>query len=999
MFTNKKILTSLLISCLFLFSSQLFAQEQVEVKGMITDAESGEPLIGVNVIIEGTTSGVVTDYNGQYKLGGLTKNTTLVFHYIGYEEQVATVGDRSLIDIQLTPAVENLETVTVFGESQKDARSITGSVSKVDTKVFTTGTPAGSFDQLLQGQVAGLAVQATGEPGEASQIRIRGNNSLGIRSKDEELSTFNTANEPLYILNGIPITSSVFATINPDDIVEIKVLKDGLSTVEYGTRGANGVIEIKTKRGIVGKTTYNVRYQHTVRPIGGLGGISLMKSPEKLALERELGITNGAGYIYSPRPGDLKPVLDYKAQKYAELEGIDTNWYKELSQVGQVKDLQMSISGGVDDTRYFISANYYDEDGSYKNSWAKRFATRFSLDHNINNRLSVGFDASIARSQRSRSGTSPARLIYTLQPYETLNDTAYVSRKTNVGGVNFENPFDELYNNNNENTTWRLNINPKVTYKVTDDIKVRAEYGIAYAEGENTSVVLANPNGVTERQIKGTISKGESKTLTNRVNLSSDYMKAFGDHFITVAAGMEYINNKNWGFGYNSVGISPKVDPTIGANPQATINNSKYNDALLGFYGRFSYSYKSKYDFTGSVRYDGSSILPKGKQFVGAYGAGVAWDMKAEDFMASNTTFDQLKWRVSYGLNYNSGGIRQTLGMPFYDFTNSNTYRGERIINLVEFYNPDLKFEKTKQWSAAVDFGVLDHRLYGTVEAYIKNTDDLLSNISIPASNGYTSLLQNIGSLQNKGIELTLSGVPIRTDHFRWTSRLNLAYNINEITDLYGQDEIRVGSEGYFKVGEPINSAFVKHWAGVNPVNGQPIYYTPSGEIVQGGNAPQMIGFGTYDHPYTGGLTNIFNYKNLEVSMLFTFAFGGVNYNNLKGTMVQNVKNGEVPFEGFYEEIWLKPGDVKPYPYPKFFSDNTANSLFLEDASYVRIKNVTVRYNLQQYLHLKHVENFMITAQANNLYTFTKYQGIDPEVTGIGQPLLQSYTLGVDVTF
>ncbi|WP_044209899.1 SusC/RagA family TonB-linked outer membrane protein [Flammeovirga sp. OC4] len=998
--TNKQKIYRLLMAVGLTFMAHFaLAQQQLTVKGVVTDAETGDPLIGVTIMIEETTSGVVTDYDGHYAFGGLPRLTKLVFSYVGYAEQIVEVGNKTILDIQLRPATENLEMVTVFGENQRDPRSITGSVSKINTKVFSTGTPAGSFDQLLQGQVAGLAVQASGEPGEASQIRIRGNNSLGIRSTDEALTTFNSANEPLYILNGTPISSAVFATINPDDIVEIKVLKDGLATVEYGVRGANGVIEIKTKRGIVGGTTYNVRYQHTIRPVGDLGGISLMKSHEKLALERELSITNGLGYIYSPKPGDLQPVLDYKAQKYAELEGTNTDWYKELSQVGQVKDLQVSISGGVHDTRFFVSANYYDEDGSYKNSWAKRFATRFSLDHNINNRLSIGFDASVARSQRSKSQTSPARLIYTLQPYETPGDTTFVSRSTNDGGVNFENPFDELYNTYRENTTWRVNVNPKIAYKFFKGLTARLEYGVAYSEAENTSVKLPNTEGVTVQQISGGVTKGESKMLTNRLNFNTEFIQSINNHFVSIVAGTEYVNNNNWGFGYNSVGISPKVDPSIGANPHATINNSKYTDALLGFYGRFSYSFKSKYDFTGSVRYDGSSVLPVGEQFVAAYGAGIAWDMRSERFMSSSKKIDQLKWRLSYGLNYNSGGIRQTLGLPFYDFTNSNTYRGNRIINLVEFYNPDLKFEKTKQWTAALDFGMLDNRLYGTVEVYIKNTDDLLSNISIPASNGYTSLLQNIGSLENRGIEISLSGVPVRTNHFRWTSRLNLAYNINKITDLYGQDEIRVGSEGYFKVGEPINSAFVRHWAGVNPVNGQSIYYTRSGELVNAGNAPQMIGFGTYDHPYTGGFTNTFNYKNLELSMLLTFAFNGVNYNNLKSTMIQNVKLGEVPFAGFYDQVWLEEGDVKIYPKPNSFGGNTANSLFLEDASYVRVKNVTVRYNLQQYLHLKHVENFMITAQANNLYTFTNYQGIDPEVTGIGQPLLQSYTLGVDVTF
>ncbi|GAF03628.1 SusC/RagA family TonB-linked outer membrane protein [Saccharicrinis fermentans] len=979
------------------------AQEIRKVEGIVTDAETGETLIGVAVILKNTTSGVITNYEGHYSFGGLVSESVLQFSYVGYETKEVRVGTRAIIDIQLESVSHDLDAVVVFGENQKDVRMITGSVGKIDTKVFSAGTPAGSFDQLLQGQVAGLAIQSSGEPGEKATIRIRGNNSLGIRAKDDaELVSANRANEPLYILNGSPITSDVFSTINPDDIVDIRVLKDGLSTVEYGTRGANGVIEIKTKRGIVGKTVYNVRYQHTVKPISDLGGISLMKSSEKLALERELEIVSGLGYIYSPAPGDSEEEIFIKNKRYQELESNNTNWLKELSRIAQVKDLQLSISGGADDTRYYLSTSYYDEQGGYDASWAKRFTTRFNLDHNLNENVSIGFDSSVGRSKRSKSTTSPASLIYTLQPYETTATTDFIARNPiSISGQYFEDPFEELNGRYSELTSWRVDLNTNLNWAVWDGLNLNAKVGITYNDGENNTVTLANRLVEEAGKIKGAgaFGKNESKSFISRVNLSFDYNKHIGDHSFSLSGGSEYIHTNSWGFGFNSIGISDKVDPEIGVNPDATVSTSKFYDALLGFYARGNYNFNSKYNLTGSFRYDGSSILPEDKQFVPAWGVGAAWNVQKETWFAPLHIFDQFKLRASYGVNYNSGGIRQTLGLPFYDFTNSDTYRGERVINLVEFWNSDLKFERAKQWSLALDFGLLNHRIYGTIEGYIKNTDDLLATVDIPSSNGYSSLLRNIGKLRNRGIELQLSAVTIRTDDFRWTTSVNFAYNDNEITDLYLQDEIKVGTEGYFKVGEAINSAYVKHWAGVNPVNGVPIYYDENKRLVSSGVAPQMTGFGTYTHPVNGGLTNIFNYGDLEISTLFTYAWGGVNYNNLKARMISNVKNGEIPYDGFMDDIWLNPGDEKPLPYPKFFSDTSVNSLFVENASYVRWKNIIVRYNLGDHLNIKGVSAFNITAQANNLLTITAYEGIDPEISGIGQPLPKSFTLGLDVTF
>lgn len=1003
-FKQTRIALSVILGGLLIFCGLgVKAQVQRTVEGIITDAQTGESLIGVAIVLKNTTSGVITDYEGHYKFGGLTPKSTLRFSYIGYETQEVVVGSKSIIDVQMKSSSKDLEAVVVFGENQNDVRSITGSVGKIDTKVFSAGTPAGSFDQLLQGQVAGLAIQSSGEPGEKATIRIRGNNSLGIRAKDDaELASANRANEPLYILNGNPISSDVFNTINPDDIVDIRVLKDGLSTVEYGTRGANGVIEIKTKRGLVGKTQYNVRYQHTVKPISGLGGISLMESGEKLALERELQIVSGLGYIYSPMEGDSEEEAFIKNKRYKRLESLNTNWLKELSRVAQVKDLQLSISGGTEDTRYYLSTSYYDEEGGYENSWASRFTTRFNLDHNLRDNVSIGFDSSVGRSNRSKSNTSPASLIYTLQPYETPESDDFIARDpVTIGGQYFENPYDELEGRYSELTSWRVDLNSKINWIVTQGLNVNGSFGITYNDGENNSVNLPNKlvkeAGITKGE--GSFSKNESKSFVSRVNLSLDYNKHIGNHSLSFSGGTEYIHTKSWGFGFNSIGISDKVDPEIGANPNSTVSTSKYYDALLGFYLRGNYNFNSRYNVTGSFRYDGSSILPEDKQFVPAWGIGGAWNIQHESFFEPLSVFDQFKLRASYGVNYNSGGIRQTLGLPFYDFTNSNTYRGDRVINLVEFWNPDLKFECAKQWSLALDFGLLSHRIYGTIEGYIKNTEDLLATVDIPGSNGYSSLLRNIGKLRNQGIELQLSAVAIRTDHFRWTTSINFAYNDNEITDLYGQDEIKVGEEGYFKVGKPINSAYVKHWAGVNPVDGTPLYYDENKNLLTGGVAPQMTGFGTYTHPVTGGLTNIFNYHDLEVSTLFTYAWGGVNYNNLKARMIRNVKNGEVPYEGFYNDIWLEPGDVKPLPYPKFFSDTSVNSLFVENASYIRWKNIIVRYNLSDRLNMKGISAFKITAQANNLFTFTGYEGIDPEITGIGQPLPRSFTLGLDVAF
>ncbi|MCT4646490.1 MAG: TonB-dependent receptor, partial [Carboxylicivirga sp.] len=560
--------------------------------------------------------------------------------------------------------------------------------------------------------------------------------------------------------------------------------------------------------------------------------------------------------------------------------------------------------------------------------------------------------------------------------------------------------YEDLNGRYSELTSWRIDLNSKINWNAAKGLNLNAAFGITYNDGENNRVTL--PNKIVEEagilKGKGAFGKSVSKSFVSRVSLNADYSRHFGNHSVSVSGGTEYIHTKNWGFGYNSIGISEKVDPEIGMNPQGTITPSKFNDALRGYYARANYNFDSRYNLTGSFRYDGSSILPSDKRYVPAWGLGAAWNIQREEWFNTDA-FDQLKLRASYGVNYNSGGIRQTIGLPFYDFTNSDTYRGQRVINLLEYWNPDLKFERSRQWSVAIDFGLLQHRIYGTIETYIKNTDDLLAMVDIPASNGYEDLLRNIGELQNRGFELQLSAVAVRTDHFRWTSSINFAYNDNEITNLYLQDEIKVGQEGYFKVGEPVNSAYVKHWAGVNPVNGTPLYYDENNNLVQGGAAPQMTGFGTYTHPVTGGITNIFNYHDLEISTLFTYAWGGVNYNNLKATMIRNVKNGEVPYEGFLNDIWLKPGDVKPLPYPKYFSDTSVNSLFVENASYVRWKNIIIRYNLSEHLNLKGFSAFKITAQANNLLTITGYEGIDPEINGIGQPLPRSFTLGIDVTF
>ena len=996
----------LIFSLVFILSffvlPMAYSQKVKTIEGVVIDAATGEVLIGAVIALKNTTSGVTTNYDGHYTFGNIVSHSVLEVSFMGYETQTIIVGERSIIDVQLEPSTLDLEAVVVFGENQKDLRGVTGSVSKIDTRVFSAGTPATSFDQLLQGQVAGLSIVTNGEPGEKTKIRIRGNNSLGIRSSDEvDVLTSNLANEPLYILNGVPINSDVFNTINPDDIVDIRVLKDALSTVEYGTRGANGVIEIKTKRGISGQKQYNIRYQHSVKPIMGLGGIDLMKSDEKLRMESELEVVNGLGYIYTPQLGDSDEEILIKEKRYRQLQGINTNWLHELSRVAHVDDFQFSFSGGVHDTRYYVSANYYSEQGSYKQSWSDRFSTRFNLDHNINEDVTLGFDASIGRSQRSKSATSPAGLIYTLQPYEQVDASNFIARDPLTNGSHyFETPFDELKNRYSENGTWRADLNVRLNWILKKDLSVNASIGLAYNDSENDVVTM--PNKVTNAagliKGKGAFSKGQSKLLTHRVNLGIEYRKYIENHSIAVMTGTEYIHNNNHGYGFNSIGISDKVDPEVGANPDATISINKYNDALLGFYFRANYNYDSRYILTGSIRYDGSSILPIDKQFVPAFGIGAAWSIDEENWYNIDYIVDNVKVRASYGINYNSGGIRQTLGLPFYDFTNNNTYMGYRVINLVEFWNPDLSFERAKQWSVAIDFSLFERKVYGTLEGYIKNTDDLLATVDIPSSNGHTSLLRNIGQLQNKGFELELNAVPIRTSNFRWTSILNIAYNKNKITKLYEQDEIKVGSDGYYKVGEAINSAYVKHWAGVLSVNGSPLYYDENKNLVNGGVAPQKIGFGTYDHPMTGGFTNVFSYGHFELSALFTFAWGGVAYNQLKAQMIRNVKNGEIPYAGFYDDIWLNKGDNKPLPNPKYFSDTSSNSLFVENASYIRIKNIILRYNLGENLNWKKFKSVKLTAQMNNLYTITGFTGIDPEVTGVGQALPRSFTIGFDVT-
>ena len=982
------------------------------VKGLVQD-KNHEPIIGATVVAKGSSTGVITDIDGLFTIELPAGVTKLSFSYIGYSTVEVDVSRQSKVDVTLFEDVVSLQDVVIVGYNMVKRGQITGAIDMVKSDKIARQSSA-ALEDRLQGKVVGLMISTgSGQPGSNDvKVRVRGTGSI------------NGSNTPLYILDGVMIEAAQFASLNNDDIQDIQVLKDASATAIYGSRGANGVIVITTKKGTQGKTqvSYNLKVGMTMlrdpkSPMMTSAenilyqGYCVAQSPnsKSFPLMRLLGLEQkaAAGTITSAEQQELAAGAD----RLATARATDTDWIGEMTQTGLTMDHSLTLSGGTEKTKFFISGSFLNQEGSLVGSEMKRYSARVNLDHKVNNRVDVGINASVGYSDSKFAdpSTGEGRIGWTNPWFTALLAYPYESPDNWYNG---DNPtLITKYYNRNANLL-RLVGSAYLNIRFTDWLRFKTNFGIDYYGRKNmTSLDREHPKSAGN---KGYLSQSTSDTRRYTWTNTLNFNKVFHDiHSVSGVAGFELFDGVYSGFnqtGYDLDQFMTDTPAGIGdkngtsANPP-TIGGSKTHSNLLSTFTQWNYTFDNRYNVSASLRYDESSKFVGSNKGAVFWSVGAAWDLGNEKFMEQFNKIDQLKIRASYGTTGNQDGISD---FSSFDGYNKVSYNGKPGYANNELGNANLKWETSEQFDLGVDLRMFGNRLNATVDFYNKNTKDLLMWKKISQVSGFSQIQTNAGSVRNRGIEIAVSGTPVRTKDFEWTIGANITYNKNEVTDLgtwSNEDNRFIDGDVLYEIGKPLGTWCMVEWAGVNPETGEVWFYDQKGGKTENiSDAPAVDKFKSSEVPWFGGFNTSLTYKGFELSANFTYAFGYYIMNSSRWYLDNHNFNGNKP--AYMLDMWRQPGDVTTVP--RFDAKNNPSpwaSQFLEDASFLKLKTLRLAYTPSRKLldKLKVIKSMTVFCQGENLATFTSYSGQDPEVSGsidyMSYPLPVNVTFGVNLNF
>lgn len=980
----------------------------VAIRGTVID-QNGNPIPGATVSIPGTTIGTATDLDGKYSIS-VPEGSTLVFSFIGFETQSIVVGDQSVIDVKLSEDISSLDEVVVVGYGSVKKSNLTGSVSSIKADEIQQ-TPITSIDQGLVGRASGVMVtQTSGMPGAVASIRIRGSSSL------------QGGNEPLYVIDGFPIYNgsgygstggntrmSGLATINPADIESIEILKDASATAIYGARAANGVVLITTKSGKEGRDhiTFDAYYgsQSAVRQI------DVMNALQYAELVNEAYTNDG-----------LAPVYDNEKMAELQADPKGTDWQDEIFQVAPIQNYQLSFTGGDNKTNYSISGNYFNQKGVIRSSDFTRYSGRINISRNILENLKIGTSLNISRTNANAVRTDAGGNQGVVSSALKFNPLLPVFRNESLGeytpvnspGIIYANPVATADEQVRENTMLRLLGNIYGEWEFLPDLTAKISFGTDLVNTKFDTFIPSNifeSGGVASASVNG----GYTTNWLNE-NTLSWFKQINPKHSISVLGGITFQQNINEGFTASSQDYVNNVlkENSLGAGAvynQPSSSRTEWN--LVSYLGRVNYNINEKYLFSFNSRVDGSSRFGDNYKYAFFPSGAVAWRLIEENFVQDMDLFSNLKMRLSYGFTGNQEiGLYSSLPT----LTN-NTYTLGRSL-VTGFYpnkipNPDLRWEKTSQFDIGLDFGFWDERLRFTTDYYYKETTDLIYDVAVPFVSGFGSSLQNIGSIENKGVELSIEGDIISKSDFSWTSAFNISFNKNKVLELGGEDYKDVGSDdGHLKtgsvhrliVGEPIGLFYGYVFDGIfqNPSELEAGPASPTNWIggrrykdLGGPNGePDGIINATYDRTvigdpnpdFFGGFTNSLFYKGIELNLFMQYSYGNdiFNYNSMELELPSGGQN--VYLDLLNRWTPENPGNI----YPKATTNRSAvfSDAYIEEGSYLKVKTLTLGYTFPN-LNSRNIGSLKLYITGQNLLTFTDYSGYDPEVSYRGATNLE----------
>jgi len=995
----------LFLACLFLLAQNVYSQERT-VSGKISDQDDGNPLPGVSVKVKGTTRGTTTNADGAFQIR-VSQNTTLVITYIGYKTTEVAVGSQTNLNIKILPVPNLMNEVVVTGYGSQNRKTITSAITSIKAEEITN-IPASSSDQLLQGRASGVQVSSnSGTPGGGVSVRIRGTSSI------------NASSEPLYVIDGIPVQSSnlsalsiggsvtnPMADINPSDIESMEVLKDASATAIYGARAANGVVLITTKRGSSRKSTISLGIYYGNQKINKTPPI--VNGTQFETLMNEVGAnswidTYGSLTALNPSGAGYVPT-------YANPAGtINTNWYDPVLRTGALRNVDLSISGGSDKVQYMISGNNFLQEGVMKKSDFKRSTGRVNLDFKPLDKMKIGTSMLYSYNSRGRlrnddniSGGLEGTYFYPPNKGIYNADGSYYKIAT------FENPIAAIEESNISMLTNRFLGSVYGEYEFIPGLRLRSSFSFDYSNADES--VYDNSKTNTGSAVNG---NAQALSTNNRNWIQENvlsYQFRVKKNSFNVLVGTTLQESVTDLTSATGQGFPTDAFTEIVAAAVQRSSSTSTSYGLGSLFSRINYDYDKKYLLTANIRRDGSSRFGKDNRWGTFPSVGLGWVISEESFLKGSKTLSSLKLRASYGITGNQSGI---LDFQSRGLWGGGAYADVPGIAPTQMANPNLKWETTNQTDIGVDLGLFQNRVNVNIDYYYKKTKDLLLAVSVPRTSGFDTYTQNFGEMENKGLELGISSDILRSEKgLNWNLNFNIATNKNKILKLAAPFNVYNRDLYRYEEGAEMYSFYLHPQTGVNPQTGAIEFEDVNGDgKFDSSNDRRIVGNANPD--FFGGITNTMNYKNFDLMFFFQYSYGNdqLNWNRFfqehGGTRSTSYTLSQL-------DRWQQPGDITMVP--RMSAANYASDLrpsrFLEDGSYMRLKNITLGYKLPASMASKlKMSSARVYISAQNIWTITNYTGLDPELTGTASntltqgiefysmPQPKTVMAGISVTF